>query len=36
MTTAVDNENYLEYENLEGFQKWIVTLKLKDFKDKGI
>ncbi len=36
MTTGVDEEDYLEYENLEKFKKWILTLKPKDVKDKGI
>ena len=27
---------YLEYENPENFKQWILSLKPKDLKDKGI
>ena len=28
--------SYLEYENIEDFKQWILSLKPKDVKDKGI
>jgi len=33
---VIDDDLYLEYENVEDFKQWILSLKLKDVKDKGI
>jgi len=33
---GMDDDSYLEYENIEDFKQWILLLKLKDVKDKGI
>jgi len=33
---GIDNNSYLEYENIEDFKQWILSLKPKDVKDKGI
>jgi len=29
-------DSYLEYENVEDFKQWILSLKPKDVRDKGI
>jgi len=29
-------DSYLEYENIEDFKQWILSLKPKDVRDKGI
>jgi len=34
--TGLDDPDYLEYENPEDFKQWILSLKPKDVKDKGI
>ncbi len=36
LVTGIDDDSYLEYENLEEFKKWILALKPKDVKDKDI
>ena len=33
---GIDDNSYLEYENIEDFKQWILSLKLKDVRDKGI
>jgi len=33
---GIEEPDYLEYENPEDFRQWILTLKPKDVKDKGI
>jgi len=33
---GIDDDSYLEYENIEDFRQWILSLKPKDVKDKGI
>jgi hypothetical protein len=33
---GIDDNSYLEYENIEDFKQWILLLKPKDVKDKGI
>jgi len=33
---GIDDNLYLEYENIEDFKQWILSLKPKDVKDKGI
>ena len=33
---GIDKDSYLEYENLREFHDWILSLKPKDVKDKGI
>jgi len=33
---GIDDDSYLEYENIEDFKQWILSLKPKDVKDKGI
>ena len=33
---GIDDDSYLEYENVENFKQWILSLKPKDVKDKGI
>ncbi|MEM3185906.1 MAG: hypothetical protein QXQ39_04405 [Conexivisphaerales archaeon] len=33
---GIDPGDYLEYENLEEFYEWVLTLKPKDVRDKGI
>ena len=35
-TTGINEEDYLEYENLWAFYNWILSLKREDVKDKGI
>ena len=34
--TGLDDADYLEYDNIEDFKQWILSLKPKDVKDKGI
>jgi len=34
--TGIEEPDYLEYENIEDFKQWILSLKLKDVRDKGI
>jgi len=34
--TGLEKPDYTEYENPEDFRQWILTLKPKDVKDKGI
>ena len=33
---GIDDDPYLEYENLKEFYDWVLTLKPKDVRDKGI
>ena len=33
---GIDNNSYLEYENIREFYNWILTLKPKDVRDMGI
>ena len=33
---GIDDDSYIEYENIEDFKQWILSLKLKDVRDKGI
>jgi len=33
---GIDDNSYLEYENVEDFKQWILSLKPKDVRDKGI
>lgn len=33
---GINDGSYLEYENLKEFKQWLLTLKPKDVKDKGI
>jgi len=33
---GIDDDSYLEYENPEDFKQWILSLKPKDVRDKGI
>ena len=33
---GIDDDSYLEYENVEDFKQWILTIKPKDVWDKGI
>jgi hypothetical protein len=33
---GIDGNSYIEYENIEDFKQWILSLKLKDVRDKGI
>ena len=33
---GIDDDSYLEYENAEDFKQWILSLKPKDVRDKGI
>ena len=34
--TGIEQPDYLEYENIEDFKQWILSLKTKDVRDKGI
>jgi len=34
--TGLDDPDYLEYDNIEDFKQWILSLKPKDVKDKEI
>ncbi|MCW1311735.1 MAG: hypothetical protein QXJ93_02690 [Candidatus Rehaiarchaeum fermentans] len=36
MIIGIDRDSYIEYENLEEFYDWVLKLKPKDVKDKGI
>ena len=36
MVTDIDEDSYLEYENLKEFYDWVLNLKPKDVRDKGI
>ena len=33
---GIDGDSYLEYDNIEDFKQWILSLKPKDVRDKGI
>ena len=33
---GIDDDSYLEYENIEDFKQWILSLKPKDVRDNGI
>jgi len=33
---GIDDNSYLEYDNIEDFKQWILSLKPKDVRDKGI
>ena len=33
---GIDDDSYLEYENVEDFKQWILSLKPKDARGKGI
>jgi hypothetical protein len=33
---GIDEDSYFEYENLKEFYEWILSLKPKDVRDKGI
>jgi len=33
---GIDDDSYLEYENIEDLKQWILLLKPKDVTDKGI
>ena len=33
---GIDEDSYLEYENLRDFHDWILSLKPKDVRDEGI
>jgi hypothetical protein len=34
--SGIEKPDYLEYENSEEFKQWVLTLKPKDLRDKGI
>ncbi|MEM0168143.1 MAG: hypothetical protein QW515_05910 [Thermoplasmatales archaeon] len=36
MIMGIDDNSYIEYENLKEFYDWILKLKPKDVRDKGI
>ena len=36
MVLGLDEDSYLEYENIKEFYDWILTLKSKDVRDEGI
>ena len=36
MVFGLDKDSYLEYENIKEFHNWILTLRPKDVRDKGI
>ena len=36
MVTGIDKDSYLEHENLREFHDWVLNLKPKDVRDKGI
>ena len=36
MITGIEEDDYLEYENIMEFYNWILSLRPKDVKDKGI
>jgi len=33
---GIDDDSYLEYDNIEDFKQWILSLKPKDVRNKGI
>ena len=33
---GIDDDSYFAYENIEDFKQWILLLKPKDVRDKGI
>ena len=33
---GIDDDSYLEYESIEDFKQWILSLRPKDVRDKGI
>ena len=33
---GIDEDSYFEYENVKEFYDWILSLKPKDVRDKGI
>jgi hypothetical protein len=33
---GIDDDSYLEYENIKDFKQWILSLKPKDVRDQGI
>jgi hypothetical protein len=33
---GIDDDSYLEYENVEDFKQWILVIKPKEVRDKGI
>ncbi|MEM0130398.1 MAG: hypothetical protein QXW75_02920 [Thermoplasmatales archaeon] len=33
---GIDNDSYIEYENLEEFYQWVLSLKPRDVRDKRI
>jgi len=33
---GIDDDSYLEYENIEDFKRWILLLKPKDVRNEGI
>jgi len=33
---GINYDSYLEYENIKDFKQWILSLKSKDVRDKGI
>ena len=35
-SNGLEEPDYLEYDNIEDFKQWILSLKPKDVKDKGI
>ncbi|MEM3907848.1 MAG: hypothetical protein QXZ17_13485 [Nitrososphaerota archaeon] len=36
MIMGIDDNSYIEYENLKEFYNWVLTLKPKDGRDKRI
>jgi len=36
LIAGVEDDSYLEYSNLREFYDWVLTLKPKDVRDKGI
>ncbi|MEM3573417.1 MAG: hypothetical protein QXJ62_04200 [Nitrososphaeria archaeon] len=36
MIMGIDDNSYIEYENLKEFYNWVLKLKPKDVRDKGI
>ncbi|MEM3290574.1 MAG: hypothetical protein QW046_03570 [Candidatus Micrarchaeaceae archaeon] len=36
MILGIDDDSYIEYENLKEFYEWVLKLKHKDVRDKGI
>ncbi|MEM3573951.1 MAG: hypothetical protein QXJ62_06990 [Nitrososphaeria archaeon] len=36
MILGIDDNSYIQYENLKEFYDWILSLKPKDVRDKGI